>query len=78
MLRLKKSSSDNLLPKDLLNGLVKASDPTERVLMQEDRRRWDSGKPSANGGGHGDYGNDEWMSHSISPSVTISPSEEAI
>lgn len=69
MFESKKSSSENkLLPKDLLNGLVKASDPMERVLMQEDRRRWDSGKPSSNRGGY------NMESMSISPSVTLSSS----
>ncbi len=76
----KSSSENNLLPKDLLKGLTKASDPIERVLMNEDKRRWDSGRSSVNGGGYGGgYGGDEW-SGSVSPSITMSasPSDVAI
>lgn len=76
MLKWRKSSSgNNLLPKDLLNGLVKASDPIERVLMQEDRHRLDGGRPSLNDGGYGGFAPSS--SGSISGSVSPSPSEEA-
>jgi len=69
----KSSSENNLLPKDLLNGLVKASDPMERVLIQEDKKRWDRGRPSANVGGY-NMDNSFSDSISISPSATLSPS----
>lgn len=68
----KSSSENNLLPKDLLNGLVKASDPMERVLIQEDKKRWDRGKPSTNVGGYNMM--DRSFSDSISVSGTVSPS----
>lgn len=73
----KSSSENNLLPKDLLNGLVKASDPMERVLMQEDKKRWDSGKSSFN---RGEYDMEMWQTVSISGSSSISssPSEEPV
>ena len=76
MLKWRNSSSgNNLLPKDLLNGLMKASDPIERVLMQEDRHRMDGGRPSFNGGGYGAFAPSR--SGSVSGSVSPSAPEEA-
>ncbi len=70
----KSSSENNLLPKDLLNGLVKASDPMERVLIQEDKNGWKRVRQSSNAWGYNL--DDSFISVSPSASISASPSTE--